>query len=195
MCQIQVSVVPQKRTGAVINGRGFFFHIDIIYQMGSRHSLIAPDGKLYLYSWACHKNLGLRNVLVRVYVTTYGCWTHCEAWCELLDVIQRNVDPHHAQNQLILVLRGKVSEKKRWGWNVFSSGPTSADSQSLCCSSLCVPHLAVPVVFGLCFIEDGKRPGDDQTQFLMESQEKAPFISSNLVKLKLTGQEQFVRVI
>ena len=43
--------------------------------------------------------------------------------------------------------------------------------------SLCVPHLAVPVVFGLCFIEDGKRPGDDQTQFLMESQETAPFIS------------------
>lgn len=31
-------------------------------------------------------------------------------------------------------------------------------------------HLDVPVVFGFGFVEDGQRPCDDQTQFLVDSE-------------------------
>lgn len=36
--------------------------------------------------------------------------THCETWRELLDVIQRHIDAHHAENELILMLRNRSKE-------------------------------------------------------------------------------------
>lgn len=145
--------------------------------MGSHHSLIAPDGKLPSLQLGMSQKPGFEKcispclcdhiwVLNSPWSVVWASWCHPET--------RRSPSRPESTDS---GAEGEKCERKKKRWNLFSLGTAPADSQSLCCSSLYVPHLAVSVVFGLCFIEDGKRPSDDQAQFLMESQEKAPFIS------------------
>lgn len=95
--------------------------------------------------------------------------TDCEAGRQFLDVVQRNVDPHHAENQLILVLRMQKNDRERKTHTVSIRhlSPVQTFHYS---------HLAVPVVFALRLIENRKGSCDDQAQLLGEFHRKPVFI-------------------
>lgn len=94
--------------------------------------------------------------------------TDCEAGRQFLDVVQRNVDPHHAENQLILVLRRHENDRE-------CKTPTVLIGHLSPVQTFHYSHLAVPVVFALRLIENRKGPCDDQTQLLREFQRKNSF--------------------
>lgn len=73
----------------------------------------------------------------------YGWYTHCEAWCELLDVIKRHVNCHYAKNQLILVLMGSMREKIR-----------TDTRPHVMCSCIHLLYLLVSFIYGLGSVED-----------------------------------------
>lgn len=94
----------------------------------------------------------------------YGWYTHCEAWCELLDVIKRHVNRHYAKNQLILVLMGSMREKIRTD--------TSPHMMRSCIHLL---YLLVSFIYGLGSVEDRQCSSDDETELLIENKAKALF--------------------
>lgn len=94
--------------------------------------------------------------------------TDCEAGRQFLDVVQRNVDPHHSENQLILVLRRHENDRE-------CKTPIVLISHLSPVQTFHYPYLAVPVVFALRLIENRKGSCDDQTQLLRKFQRKPVF--------------------
>lgn len=97
--------------------------------------------------------------------------THIVSWCQLLDVVQRHIDPHHAQDEL--VLEGSTRQQNQWVHPHL--GPSPSGSTHGCSRELCSPSGStegtgpqecsyLPVTVVLCQVEHRQRSRHHQPQ-------------------------------